>query len=72
MLRGRWHGEQFSAGALLTLREERDGDASNRVAGADLEWRPSEDQRWSARAMASRSRDTAAGPGESGHHVRAA
>lgn len=72
LLRGRWHGEQFSAGALLTLREENDGGASNRVAGADLEWRPSEDQRWSARAMASRSRDSAAGPGESGHHVRAA
>ncbi len=72
LLRGRWHGEQFSVGALTTTREEVDGGASNRVAGLDLDWWPNEAQRWSARAMASRSRDNALGPGESGHHLHAA
>ncbi len=72
LLRGRWHGEQVTAGALLSAREEVDGGASNRVAGVDLEWRPGEDQRWLGRAMSSRSRDGAIGPGESGHHLYAA
>jgi hypothetical protein len=72
LLRGRWHGEQLSAGALLTAREEAAGGTSNRVAGLDLEWRPGEDQRWRARAMGSRSREDAGGPGESGHHLNAA
>ena len=45
LLRGRWHGEQFSVGALTTTREEVDGGASNRVAGLDLDWWPNEAQR---------------------------
>ncbi|MFT3663790.1 DUF5916 domain-containing protein [Piscinibacter sp.] len=72
LLRGRWHGgEQFSAGALLSTREEAEGGANNRVAGVDVEWRPGPEQRWSARAMASRSRDAGIGPGENGHHLQA-
>jgi len=71
LLRGRWHGGPLSVGALLTTREEEDGGASNRVAGVDVEWRPSAEQRFSARAMASRSRDGASAPGEDGHHLQA-
>jgi len=71
LLRGRWHGEQFSAGALLSQRDETAG-ASNRVAGADVVWRPDEEQQFRARAMASRSHDDAGGTGQSGHHLNAA
>ena len=57
LLRGRWHGERISAGALLSQRDETGGGASNRVAGADVVWRPSDEQQLRARAMGSRSRD---------------
>lgn len=72
LLRGRWHGESFTAGALLSQRDESDGGASNRVAGVDMVWRPSDEQQWRARAMSSRSRDSDTGPGQSGHHLNAA
>ncbi len=71
LLRGRWHAEQFSVGALLSQRDETAG-ANNRVAGADVVWRPDEEQQFRARVMASRSRDDAGAPGESGHHLNAA
>ena len=71
LLRGRWHGDTATAGALVSQRDET-GGGSNRVAGADLVWRPSEAQQWRARAMASRTRADAAAPGESGHHLNAA
>ena len=69
LLRGRWHGEQFSVGALTTTRREVDGGASNRVAGLDLDWWPNRAQRWSARAMASRTATTPSA-GRGGHHLR--
>jgi len=72
LLRGRWHAGPLTAGALLSAREEADGGSTNRVAGVDLVWSPGEEQRWLARAMGSRSRDSAVGPGESGHHLHAA
>ncbi|MFT3954159.1 MAG: DUF5916 domain-containing protein [Piscinibacter sp.] len=72
LVRGRWHGESFSAGALLSQRDESDGGAHNRVAGVDWVWRPSDEQQWRARAMGSRSRDSDGAPGDSGHHLNAA
>jgi Domain of unknown function (DUF5916) len=72
LLRGRWHGERLVAGALMSQRDETGGGASNRVAGADLVWRPSDEQQLRARAMGSRSRDGDGGPGRSGHHLNAA
>lgn len=72
LLRSRWHGDAFSAGALLSQRDESAGGARNRVAGVDWVWRPSDEQQWRARAMGSRSRDSETGPGESGHHLNAA
>ncbi len=72
LLRGRWHGESFTAGTLLSQRDESDGGASNRVAGVDMVWRPSDEQQWRARAMSSRSRDGDTSPGRSGHHLNAA
>ncbi|TXC67172.1 hypothetical protein FSC37_20040 [Piscinibacter aquaticus] len=66
-----WLGESLSVGALATQREETGGGASNRVAGVDMVWRPSEDQQWRARAMGSRSRDGDGLPAASGHHLNA-
>jgi len=71
LLRGRWHGDGFSAGALLSQRAEQ-GGGSNRVAGIDMVWRPSDEQQLRARAMASQTRADAAGGNESGHHLNAA
>lgn len=72
LLRTRWLGDSLSLGALATQREESGGGASNRVAGVDMVWRPSEDQQWRARAMGSRSRDGDGLPGANGRHLNAA
>ena len=52
LLRARSHQADFTAGGLLSLREYGEGRA-NRVAGADLLWRSSEQQQFRLRALGS-------------------
>lgn len=75
LLRGRAHVDPFTAGALLSLREYADG-RHNRVAGADVVWRASEEEQYGFRALGSQT--TAlfdddgrprTGRREDGHHL---
>jgi len=52
LLRGRFHADSLSAGALVSLRDYA-GGASNRVAGADLVWRASDQEQVRLRALGS-------------------
>lgn len=78
LLRGRWHGERLTAGALVSQRDDA-ASRYNRVAGADLVWRRSDEQLWRARLLGSQT--TAAfdangqpvlGLREDGHHAHLA
>jgi hypothetical protein len=70
LLRGRWHGERSSTGWLLSDRHES-GGGSNRVAGADLSWRPADDRQLRLRALGSQTTEPGA-PRQDGHHLHAA
>jgi hypothetical protein len=75
LLRGRWHVDGATWGGLLSLRDYGDG-RSNRVAGADLLWRASEQDQLRARVLGSQTSalfDEAGEPlpsgREDGHHL---
>ena len=75
LLRGRVHAGSITAGALVSLRDYA-GGRSNRLAGADLIWRASEQEQVRLRALASQTTalfdangDAAHGPREDGQQL---
>jgi hypothetical protein len=75
LLRGRVHAGELTAGALVSLRDYA-GGRSNRVAGADLVWRASDEEQVRVRALGSMTTalldtngDVAQGAREDGHHL---
>ncbi len=75
LLRGRTHGNAFTAGGLLSVRDYGSG-RSNQVAGADVLWRASEQEQFRVRGLLSSSTALFDANGaavqagrEAGHHL---
>jgi hypothetical protein len=79
LARGRWHGDSYTVGGVLSQRDygsERGSGRSNQVAGADLMWRASEQEQFRVRALLSNNRALfdsqgapVSGTAQSGQHL---